>query len=61
MSSHPPLDPRATALLIYHFTEHHTRPGSPGFEQAMVDGLPEVQRLLAQCRKAGEVVMRFIR
>ena len=50
----------STALLVYHFTEYHTRPGASGYEQAMVDNLPVVQRLLAGCRAAGVLVLYML-
>jgi nicotinamidase-related amidase len=54
------LDAEDTALLIYHFTEYHTRPGSAGYEQPMVDSLPVVQRLLDRCRATGVLVVYVI-
>ena len=49
-----------TALLIYHFTEYHTRPESAGFERPMVEGLPAFTHLLARCRAAGVLVTYMI-
>jgi nicotinamidase-related amidase len=60
MLSHPSLPAERAALLIYHFTEHHTRPGSDGYEPAMVDGLPAVRRLLAHCRATAVLVVYMI-
>ncbi|MBM2809953.1 MAG: isochorismatase hydrolase [Chloroflexi bacterium] len=47
---------RNTAVLIYHFTDFHTRPDSRGFEPEMADALPRFAELLAGCRKAGVLV-----
>ncbi len=52
--------PQATALLVYHFTEFHTRPGSAGYEQPMVDALPACAHLLDRCRAAGVLIAYVI-
>ncbi|HLQ31621.1 MAG TPA: isochorismatase family cysteine hydrolase [Chloroflexota bacterium] len=44
-----------TALLIYDMTETLVQPG-PSFEQWVVDGMPDLARLLDRCRQTGVLV-----